>query len=300
MEIAREFIAGWFAGCSGVVVSQPMDTVKVRMQVLNAGTKQSAGNSISCFFNIVKHETVFGLFKGMAPPLAAVALQNAILFGVYGNVLSLLSAKENEKPSLSHVCIAGAASGAAQLWVVCPIELIKIKLQMQTEVRRTTSSRYRGAIDCIRKIYNTSGSRGLFQGISPLLFRDIPGFVTYFGSYEILLDLLSQTKSRAEVGPLATIFAGGFAGMISWASTFPFDVIKSRMQADGNGGTLLYKGAIDCFVQNYKTSGFRGLYSGLGPTLLRAFPTNAVIFYVYTLVSDLFKDRPLTLTTDID
>lgn len=167
-------------------------------------------------------------------------------------------------------------------------------------VRRTTSSRYLGALDCIRKIYNTSGSRGLFQGISPLLLRDIPGFVTYFGSYEILLDLLSQTKSRAEVGPLATIFAGGFAGMISWASTFPFDVIKSRMQADGNGGNFLYKGAIDCFVQNYKTSGLRGLYSGLGPTLLRAFPTNAVIFYVYTLVSGFFKDRPLTLTTDMD
>ena len=88
--------------------------------------------------------------------------------------------------------------------------------------------------------------------------------------------------------------------MISWASTFPFDVVKSRMQADGNGGTFLYKGAIDCFVQNYKASGLRGLYSGLGPTLLRAFPTNAVIFYVYTLVSDLFKDRSLTLTTDMD
>lgn len=76
---------------------------------------------------------MFGLFKGMAPPLAAVALQNAILFGVYGNVLTMLSAKEDEKPSLSDVCVAGAASGAAQLWVVCPMELIKIKLQMQTE-----------------------------------------------------------------------------------------------------------------------------------------------------------------------
>ena len=86
--------------------------------------------------------------------------------------------------------------------------------------------------------------------------------------------------------------------MSSWGSTFPFDVLKSRMH--GNGGTFLCKGAIDCFVQNYKTSGLRGLYSGLGPTLLRAFPTNAVIFYVYTLVSGLFKDRPLTLTTDMD
>jgi len=76
---------------------------------------------------------VFGLFKGMVPPLAAVALQNAVLFGVYGNVLTMLSAKEDQKPSLSHVCVAGAASGAAQLWVICPMELIKIKLQMQTE-----------------------------------------------------------------------------------------------------------------------------------------------------------------------
>lgn len=69
----------------------------------------------------------------MAPPLAAVALQNAILFGMYGNVLTMLSSNEGEKPSLSHVCIAGAASGAAQVWVVCPMELVKIKLQMQTE-----------------------------------------------------------------------------------------------------------------------------------------------------------------------
>ena len=76
---------------------------------------------------------MLGLFKGMAPPLAAVALQNAILFGVYGNVLNMLSTKEGDKPALSHVCVAAAASGTAQLWVVGPMELIKIKLQMQTE-----------------------------------------------------------------------------------------------------------------------------------------------------------------------
>ena len=76
---------------------------------------------------------VFGLFKGMAPPLAAVALQNAILFGVYGNVLSLLATKPDQKPSLSHIYVAAAASGVAQLWVVCPMELVKIKLQMQRE-----------------------------------------------------------------------------------------------------------------------------------------------------------------------
>ncbi|KAJ7321187.1 hypothetical protein OS493_035361 [Desmophyllum pertusum] len=212
----------------------------------------------------------------------------------------MLSAKDGEKPRLSHICVAGAASGAAQVWVVCPLELIKIKLQMQTEVKRTSSSRYRGTIDCIRKIYKTSGSRGLFHGITPLLLRDTPGFVMYFASYEILLDLLSQRKSRADVGPLATVFAGGLAGMISWFSTFPFDVIKSRMQADGNNGIFQYRGAVDCFLKSYKTSGLRGLFSGLGPTLLRAFPTNAVIFSVYNFVSNLFIERSITLNADVD
>ena len=88
--------------------------------------------------------------------------------------------------------------------------------------------------------------------------------------------------------------------MIAWTSTFPFDVIKSRMQADGNNGVFLYKGVVDCVVQSYKTSGIRSFFSGLGPTLLRAFPTNAVIFSVYTFVSNLFTKTSLTMTRDVE
>lgn len=148
------------------------------------------------------------------------------------------------------------------------------------------SSHYSGALDCIRKIYKTAGSRGFFQGATPLVFRDIPGFAVYFASYEILLDALSQRKSRIDMQPLATVFAGGLAGMISWFSTFPFDGIKSRMQADGNKGLFIYKGTADCFLQTYRAGGLKSFYAGLGPCLLRAFPHNAVLFLVYNLVSN--------------
>lgn len=301
MEIAQEFIAGWFAGCAGVVVSQPLDTVKVRLQVLSSvAGKQASTSTFSCFMNIVKNEKVFGLFKGMAPPLAAVALQNAMLFGVYGNVLNILSTKPDQKPSLFHLSIAATAAGVAQVWVVCPMELVKIKLQMQTEAKRTRASQYRGSIDCVRKIYKTTGVKGIFQGMFPLVLRDVPGFVVYFGSYEILLDLLAQRKSRGDVGPLASIFAGGLAGMLSWTATFPMDVVKSRIQADGNEGKFVYKDSIDCFVKSYRSGGIRSLYTGLGPSLLRAFPTNGIIFFVYNLVSNFFSDRFLHLNTNVE
>ena len=130
--------------------------------------------------------------------------------------------------------------------------------------------------------------------MSPLVIRDIPGFVVYFASYEILLDILSAPESRGNVGPLAPIIAGGLAGMISWTSTFPCDVVKSKMQADGSDGKYLYKGFTDCLIKSYRTGGFRGFFTGLGPTLLRAFPTNGIIFFVYDLVSKFLSEKTAT------
>ena len=52
--------------------------------------------------------------------------------------------------------------------------------------------------------------------------------------------------------------AGGFAGMLSWTITYPVDVVKSRLQADGAGGRpYKYRGMIDCGKQIYRTEGSR-------------------------------------------
>ena len=76
---------------------------------------------------------IFGLFKGMAPPLAAVAFQNALLFCSYGNILRLFNKRDDGRYAIRHVAFAGAVSGLVQLAVICPTDLVKIKLQMQTE-----------------------------------------------------------------------------------------------------------------------------------------------------------------------
>lgn len=76
-----------------------------------------------------------GLFKGMSSPLLTSGLVNAVFFGVYGNtVKAMLYASGNkttDNPSLSIVTAAGMVSGAVQLSVSCPVDLVKIKLQLQ-------------------------------------------------------------------------------------------------------------------------------------------------------------------------
>ena len=78
---------------------------------------------------------VYGFFKGLAFPLAAVGLLNSIFFGVYGLTLRVLSTgrRREEKgiPYYRDIFIAGAFAGAVQAIPACPIELVKVRLQVQ-------------------------------------------------------------------------------------------------------------------------------------------------------------------------
>jgi len=68
--VATDLAAGSFAGAAGIVVGQPLDTVKVRMQT-------STSNCFSRFSavaaDILRHEGVFGFFKGIMPPMLGAA-----------------------------------------------------------------------------------------------------------------------------------------------------------------------------------------------------------------------------------
>lgn len=79
------------------------------------------------------------------------------------------------------------------------------------------------------------------------------------------------------------LFSGGMSGIVSWLSTYPVDVIKSRLQADGVGGVTQYKGILDCVRKSYQEEGWKVFTRGLTSTLLRAFPVNAATFATVTV-----------------
>lgn len=87
-----------------------------------------------------------------------------------------------------------------------------------------------------------------------------------------------------------TLMAGGLAGTFSWLITFPIDVLKSRLQVDGIDGKPKYSGAIDCAKKSVASEGLSFFTRGLAPTLLRAFPMNAVCFLVVSYIMKFFND----------
>lgn len=81
-----------------------------------------------------------------------------------------------------------------------------------------------------------------------------------------------------------SLMAGGLAGTLSWLLTFPLDVIKSCIQADGMNKNPQYLGAFDCIQKGYKAEGISFFCRGLTSTLLRAFPMNAACFFTVSQV----------------
>ncbi|XP_044929603.1 mitochondrial basic amino acids transporter isoform X1 [Mustela lutreola] len=272
--MALDFLAGCAGGVAGVLVGHPFDTVKVRLQVQNPEKPQYRG-TLHCFQSIIKQESVLGLYKGLGSPLMGLTFINALVFGVQGNTLRALG-----QDTPLHQFLAGAAAGAIQCVICCPMELAKTRLQLQDA---GPARPYRGSLHCLAHIYRREGLRGVNRGMGSTLLRETPSFGVYFLAYDVLTRALGCEPGDALLVP-KLLLAGGTAGILSWLSTYPVDVVKSRLQADGLRGAPRYGGFVDCVRQSYRAEGWRVFTRGLASTLLRAFPVNAATFATVTVV----------------
>lgn len=93
-------------------------------------------------------------------------------------------------------------------------------------------------------------------------------------------DALRNKISRKEIPSWKIALYGGLAGEALWLSSYPLDVVKSKMQSDGFGSDQRFKSMRDCFRQTYRAEGLRGFWKGIAPTLLRAMPVSAGTFAV--------------------
>ncbi|XP_061668070.1 mitochondrial basic amino acids transporter-like isoform X1 [Syngnathoides biaculeatus] len=273
-----DFLAGCIGGAAGVLVGHPFDTVKVRLQVQNVNKPLYRG-TFHCFQSIIRQESILGLYKGIGSPMMGLTFINAIVFGVQGNAMRMLG-----RDTPTNQFLAGAAAGAIQCVICCPMELAKTRMQMQgTGEKKSTRKMYKNSVDCLVRIYRREGVWGINRGMVTTLIRETPGFGFYFLAYDVLTRQLGcEPEDRYMIPKL--LFAGGMAGIASWLSTYPVDVIKSRLQADGSGGVRQYSGIADCVRQSVRDEGYVVFTRGLTSTLLRAFPVNAATFATVTLV----------------
>lgn len=229
----------------------------------------------------------------MASPLVGVAVINAALFGVYGYLLDTqqrLEGNQFGQPAIHQVFLAGAGSGLINSLISGPTELVKIQLQNQKQGKGSFSQHaLKGPLDCLKRIYRVEGLRGCFRGMRATILRETPSYGVYFATFEAIERTLRRGE---ETCPMNLIMAGGLSGVFGWISTYPIDVIKTKIQAQAVcGGETKYTGILDCFRSVVRAEGPAVLWRGLGATIIRAFPTNAAIFLTYSTTMDLLENQ---------
>lgn len=124
--------------------------------------------------------------------------------------------------------------------------------------------------------------QGLYRGTAVTLLREAQAYGIWFLTFEYLMNWDAQRNNyaRSDIATPKIAFYGGIAGEMLWISSYPFDVIKSKMQTDGFGKDQKYKTMRDAFRQTWVREGMRGFWKGIGPTLVRAMPVSGGTFAV--------------------
>ncbi|XP_019317801.2 solute carrier family 25 member 47 isoform X1 [Panthera pardus] len=299
--LSMDFVAGAIGGVCGVAVGYPLDTVKVKIQ-----TEPKYRGIWHCVWDTYRRERVWGFYRGLSLPVCTVSLVSSVSFGTYRHCLAHICrfryGGTDIKPAKTDITLSGFASGLVRVFLTSPTEVAKVRLQTQTQQRRPSATppacpapsassgpgpKYRGPLHCLATVAREEGLRGLYKGSSALLFRDGHSFATYFLSYAILCEQLTPT-GRSQPDVLGVLVAGGCAGVLAWAVATPMDVIKSRLQADGQGQRR-YRGLLHCVVSSVREEGPRVLFKGLTLNCCRAFPVNMVVFVTYEAVLGLTR-----------
>ncbi len=168
-----------------------------------------------------------------------------------------------------------------------PTELVKC--QMQTDIKTVGIKEVPDSWQTLKNVWRKQGVyNGLFRGLTATIFRDVPSCGIYFGVYEGMKRHLTSASSEYNNMPMSALnsfiialVSGATAGCSLWASIYPLDVVKTRIQSLRLDTPSAQRTLLVAVSSAYRDGGYAIFFKGLGVTLLRAIPTNAVTLATY-------------------
>jgi len=291
-EFVFDIAAGSVGGFCSKALDYPFDTAKVLLQTQTKDATVQYKGTFDCLQQAIQQKGFISLYSGIGSRLLGSMAENAVCFLAYAGIKRTLQQQQQHGHKLSElsvVSLAGAGSGAVVSFVMTPVELIKCRMQVSSQL---PTPLYKGSIDCmIQTVRKDGGLRALYRGHTSTMCREVPGNLFWYLTYEVCCNALTPivgATSRDDLPVRAHMAAGAAAGVAYWAAIFPVDTVKSVLQTSSTSsqaadGALIQRPPT--FAQAgrtlYQQQGMRGLYRGFGVTALRAAPANAVLFAAY-------------------
>lgn len=216
LTLVKEMLAGCGAGTCQVIVTTPMEMLKIQLQdagrlaaqrklmASQAGANSGAAEAslarptaMAISRELLRSKGIAGLYKGLGATILRDVPFSIIYFPLFANLNKLGQKTPDEKSPFFVSFLAGCAAGSTAAVAVNPCDVIKTRLQsLQRGVNEDT---YSGIIDCARKIWRSEGPTAFLKGaycralvIAPLF--GIAQVVYFIGIGEFLLGFLPSKR----------------------------------------------------------------------------------------------------------
>eukprot|EP00656_Telonema_subtile_P056708 TRINITY_DN9134_c0_g1_i2.p1 TRINITY_DN9134_c0_g1~~TRINITY_DN9134_c0_g1_i2.p1 ORF type:complete len:282 (+),score=62.72 TRINITY_DN9134_c0_g1_i2:138-983(+) len=243
VNAAKSFVTGMLAAQLAALCTNPIDVVKIRLQVQGeaaaGGTSQQRIGFLRQFQHITRTEGMMALMKGIWPSLLRETCYSSIRLSAYEPIRDrILSQRElltGQVPFYKKFA-AGASSGAIGAGLSNPADLVKVRMQAASSQQPYTSTR---AALC--RIYSEEGARGLFRGCLATVQRAAILTATQLGTYDHAKHVVRDDLQMMAEGPALHFVAGTTAGFFVAVTTRYVHELRGDCVWQSRGhGCLLY------------------------------------------------------------
>jgi len=182
--------------------------------------------------------------------------------------------------------IAGGLSGGVTRFLIAPLDVIKIRFQVQVS---SSVPKYRTVPQAVRVIIKEEGFRALWKGNLTAEYLWIAFAAAQFATYHATVDLLPHSSQTKEKSIFHYLAGGGVAGIASTIVTYPLDLVRTRLAAQGE--PKVYRSLGDCFASTVRRHGLRSLWNGVLPTVVQIIPSMALQFTVYETLTKIYYNQ---------
>ncbi|CAL9737258.1 mitochondrial nicotinamide adenine dinucleotide transporter 2 [Monosporozyma servazzii] len=189
------------AGIATSTATNPIWLIKTRVQLDKAGTTRKYKNSWDCCKSVLKHEGIYGLYKGLSASYLG-SVETVLQWILYEQMRSIIKQRSIEKfghggnkSTLDNVkewCQRSGSAGLAKFvasMVTYPHEVVRTRLRQAP--MQNGKLKYTGLVQSFKVIAKEEGLASMYSGLTPHLMRTVPNSIIMFGTWELVIKLLS-------------------------------------------------------------------------------------------------------------
>ncbi|KIW07527.1 hypothetical protein, variant [Verruconis gallopava] len=201
----------------------------------------------------------------------------------------------------TQVVVAGAIAGLVSRFCVAPLDVIKIRLQLQIHSLSDPLSlppagrpTYKGIVGTLKQILKDEGLTALWKGNIPAEGLYLSYGALQFLTYRTANLALESDALPFQVSPAARSFiSGAFAGTVATTATYPLDLLRTRFAAQGTD--KVYLGLRYAVREIRAREGTQGFFRGLVAANAQIIPYMGLFFTFYEGLKPLIHNSPVPL-----